>query len=504
MWGNLEKELENESGKLITRFERYAARLYEDNERRARRSSVSQSQLKPIRPDYWRKAPGFDPYLVRSRANSIAHSVGRKLRSHDYDPFPPTTYAVPKDDGTKVRHVSVFQIADATVSLMLYRGLLVKNVPKLSQRAYAYRADRTGFDAIMHLQDEFRGKQRLYVAEYDFSQFFDNINHDYIRRTLKDGGYLMTGLEQVLIEKFLTCRQSAGSTERRDIGLAQGTSVSLFLANVAATPIDRQLEDIGVGFARYADDTILFDTNYGKISAAVEALHNLSVVMGVDINQKKSKGIRLLTREPDAAAEFESTSFVDYLGHRISPKAIAFKSAVLGEVKTHVSGLIYDNLLREPIRGTQNPLRLTTTDRDYATLVWQLRRYFYGNLSEREVRRFARGSVPMRRFIGLMSFFPLLDDHAQLEEFDNWVTDQIWLAMRKRHRILGRAATGSAPNGLARSELRKFQTTSGSTGKSVDLRLPSLALMAQVVNQASRTYGPAVVARNGALQYIYD
>jgi len=40
---------------------------------------------------------------------------------------------------------------------------------------------------------------------------------------------------------------------RRERGIPQGTSISLFLANVAPWDLDRSLERLGVSFVRYAD-----------------------------------------------------------------------------------------------------------------------------------------------------------------------------------------------------------------------------------------------------------
>lgn len=484
------------------------ARQHESFLRSQRRTTRVLNEPEMKRPNYWERHRGFNPYLVRGRAPSITHSVGKKIGSASYAPFAPVSYKVPKGGGAGTRDVSVYQVADATVSLLLYRGLIRKNAARLSQRAYAYRNDRTSVDALLYLREELRDRKRVYVAEYDFSKFFDSIDHEYVRRTLVDGNYLMTELERTLIEQFLTSRLAVDpydpeSTARRTVGLPQGTSVSLFLANVAATPIDRQLERIGVGFARYADDTLLFDSDYGRISQAVEALHDVSELMGVAINQSKSPGIRILVPGEESSAEFASTVSIDYLGYRVSEKSLAFKKSVEDKIKERTQRLVYENLVREPLKGTQDPARLTVTDRDYVTLVWQMRRYLYGNLSEREVRRFAAGEVPNRKFIGLMSFFPLVDDAERLAELDAWITRTVWSGLRRRRLLLGATAVGSTPHGKTIAEIRRLKITSGKTGASIDLTLPSVALMASVIRSAVAAHGASVV-NGSSTPYSYN
>src|SRR5690606_29154857 len=135
-------------------------------------------------------------------------------------------------------------------------------------------------------------------------------------------------------------------------------------------------------------------------------------------------------------AEMRKTYSIDFLGHTVSLRSIEMKQSVVRRIKLRVSDLLYDNLLREPLRGNQSAVRLTDTDRDYATFVWQLRRYMYGSLSEADVRRYQTGRIPPMSFKGIMSFFPLVDHADTLRELDEWLAASVWLAMRKRRTLL--------------------------------------------------------------------
>ncbi len=273
----LERDVAAEATKLVRRFEDYARQMRDDDARRTRRTGVPH-QADLHRPSYWTTHRAFDPYKVRASSRSIARAVELSLRHRDYRPLNPVAYEVEKADGS-TRVVSVFSIADATVSRRIYRSLLEKNTSRFSSYSYAYRNDVTAHDAIQHIGAELSGRGRTFLAEYDFSKYFDRISHAYIWRVLHEQKFLVSPLERHVLETLLQTslqEQHAyspfGRKEQRTTGLPQGTSVSLFLANVAAWELDRALERLGVGFARYADDTLIWSHDYARICEAVEAL----------------------------------------------------------------------------------------------------------------------------------------------------------------------------------------------------------------------------------------
>ena len=255
-----------EATKLIRRHELHAAWAHDETVRRQRRRSSGSKTVSALRPEYWSYSAGFNPYLVRSRTTRIEHSISSALRNRTYKPRNPARYEVPKGD-TTMRSVSVFQIADNAVSRQTFLSLLSKNRAKLSSRSYAYRRDVTAHDAIQYLEGELMPDDRVFVAEYDFSAFFDNIEHDHIWRTLHDEKFLITGRERTILESFIRAPlpRASGYSEMggsaRERGVPQGTSISLLLANLAAAPLDRELERLGVGFVRYADDTLIWSRN---------------------------------------------------------------------------------------------------------------------------------------------------------------------------------------------------------------------------------------------------
>jgi RNA-directed DNA polymerase len=495
----IEQEVRREAKRQIIRHETRARLIAEERLRRLGRSTALPALPQLSRPHEWSLDIGFDPYLTRSRAERIAYSIRAAFIDRRYVPRPPCLRDKSKPSGGK-RPICVYQVADSAVSKMLFESLMKKNLPLMSARSYAYRKDVSTQDAIRFVKSELVGEPRMYVAEYDFSKYFETIEHRHINRIL-ERYFFLADLEWEAIQGFLITgghpihSYSASRAEKRDRGIPQGTSISLFLANVAAWELDRELERHGVGFARYADDTLIWSKDYGSISAAADVLHEQAKVIGVAVNSTKSPGIHLLV--PDGVeGEISSTSKVDYLGYQIRTDGVHLKPEARTRMKSRIDRLVYNTLLREPLQGTQEPSRLAlNVDRDYVVLISRIRRHLYGDLSERELRRCKRHGAPLRRFKGVMAAYPLLDDTEGLAELDRWILNRVWLALRKRALLLERAnsnavARGDAPpfieplpppHDVPRRDLRTLAVRSQKTGQKIDLSVPSVRRIARIV-----------------------
>lgn len=387
---------------------------------------------------------------------------------------------------------------------MLFEGLLKKNLPIISARAYAYRKDVSAQNAIQYVKSEFRASNRLFIAEYDFRKYFDMIQHDHIRDVL-DNHFLLTEIERSAIDGFLRVlshepeHYGKHNADARERGIPQGTSISLLLANVAAWRLDRDLERCGVGFVRYADDTLIWSRDYGRLCQAADVLHEEAASIGVDVNLAKSPGIRLLVA-PGAPSEMLGTEDVNYLGYNLGLTNVRMKRDAADRIRKHIINLIYWNLIHEPLNRTQNPVRFAgNVDRDYVSLIWRIRRFLYGDLSEKAVRRYLQRETPLRRFKGIMSAYPLIDDDGQLNELDDWILDRLFLAIRKRGALLldqGYGPTLPLPHAQSRSVLRNLKATGTTSRQKIDLTVPSVRMIAAVIRSAAAQHGPSAVGKS--------
>ena len=479
---------------------------FHESERRQRRSDTQLERLRTQKPSWWNLDPGFDPYHVRRRADVIGHAIWHAMKADEYQPRSPVMVPISKPDGG-VREVSIFQVADSALSRLAFDTILDRNTSRLSGRAYAYRKDLSAHDAVDFIRAEWSGKSRVFIAEYDFKSYFSNISHEHLYKMIEDHKLFLTSLEKKIMIAFMRSipidsdHYTANPTVRAEKGIPQGTSVSLILANLAASRLDQRLERIGVGFARYADDTLIWGDSYDRICEAVEIFTEEAVAMGVELNRHKSPGISLLVPRSWAQdGEIRTNRSVRFLGYELGLEHCDLSNDAERRIRQKCQSLIYDHLLREPLAGKQDATRIgVDIDKDYVALLSQLRRYLYGDLSERQVKHFHRHEAQYRHFKGVMSHYPMLDDTSALQRLDGWLLHAIHQAMAKRTALLQQKGIVSAssmpiPHGLAPSNLLAVDhPISQSSELPVDISVPSVRRIASVIRSAATQYGAGVV-----------
>jgi RNA-directed DNA polymerase len=349
--------IRKESDKLILRYHAYHNFLHHEYVRNKKR--ISGPPKKSIKiPDYWKKDSKFNPFYVRRKSKSIAQAIAQKISDRTYKPYPPHIKEIPKLSGG-LRSIAVYQIPDAAVSKIYYDRLLAKNKHRFSSFSYAYRNDRNVHFAIQDIWLDISRDARSFIAEFDFSDFFGSIAHDYLKGQYDSNGFFISEEERHVINSFL---------HDREVGIPQGTSISLFLANLVCWKLDLGLEREGLKFARYADDTVIWSSDYQKICKAFTIINDFSSSTGIPINSKKSEGISLLTKGDLPAELKNSKRNIDFLGYSISVDSVSIKDASLKKIKKQISYLLYRNLI-QPLQGsTLKGLIIPANDKDVALL----------------------------------------------------------------------------------------------------------------------------------------
>jgi hypothetical protein len=483
--------------------------MREEDARRARRDGMPRVSVLH-QPFQWSIDPSFDPFRTRERANKIAMILLRSIRDGSYVPYNPVTFDVPKHDGS-MRAVSVFPVAETTLATRTFRSLVAKNAVLMSANSFAYRTDRTPHDAVQKMSNAFLTSRRLYVAEFDFSKFFDTLDHAALFEAGERHHILWTELERRLIRQFLsTSLQHASSYARlggvpRTVGIPQGNSISLFMANLAAMDMDQAIESTGVGYVRYADDTVMWSDSYSQLAEAVQKLQSNAQQVGAQINFLKSPGIRIF-KPHGARVEFKSTKRIEFIGYSFSRTAVSMRSSTEDRIKTRLAQIVWTNLLSTIDPFVLQPRRIAGgLDRDYYTMILQLRRYIYGGMTETRLRKLLSGRALRIMFPGVMSYFPLVSDDEQLKGLDGWLLFQIERALKIRADAIARAGfpVPATPFSKTRKQLLSLRGKS-SSGKPLDMRIPSFVRIGSAIYRASQIHGASAVARSAkGAQYIY-
>lgn len=442
--------IENEAKKLTLRHHEYHNSLFIENQRKLQRSSTPTNLKSVKRPPHWAQNKKFDPFYVRKHARTIAYSIAKKIESQTYEPFAPSTNKVAKSSGG-YREVSMYQIPDAAISTFFYHRLLSKNKHRFSSFSYAYRDDRNVHFAIQDIAVELSQNSRLFVAEFDFSKFFDAISHDYLYQQFDQNGFFISQEERGVIKAFLS---------KRNRGIPQGTSISLFLANLACWKLDKRLEKEGLQFARYADDTIVWSQDYSKITKALDIMSNFSKEVGVALNTEKSEGISILCPDGMKSEFSKSKDKVEFLGYSISMDKVSIKDTSVKKIKREISYILYKHLIQPLKTWPLKALKVPANNKDEALLsaICEIRRYMYGNLSEDMLTAYINGRSNRIFFKGVMSFYPLVNDEEQMKSLDGWLVNAIFKAVRHRSKLLishRQPRNHSFPFNVSRKELLK-------------------------------------------------
>jgi RNA-directed DNA polymerase len=272
-----------------------------------------------------RGAPGPDGITLDEFFETFRHlwpTVKGQLLDGSYEPSPARRKSIPKEDGSE-RHLGIPNVQDRLVQQAILQILTPIFDPGFSESSFGFRPKRSAHGAVKQVQRHIQSGYR-HCVDMDLSKFFDRVQHDTlmsrVSRKVHDNRLLR------LIGRFLRAgimvdTHFQPSTE----GTMQGGPLSPLLANILLDDFDKDLEQRGLRFVRYADDFLIFTKTEKAAQRVYRSVGNyLTRKLKLEVNHQKSR--------------ICSTNEVDYLGFvflgfggqiRVSPKKIVkFKDRV--------------------------------------------------------------------------------------------------------------------------------------------------------------------------------
>jgi RNA-directed DNA polymerase len=128
-----------------------------------------------------------------------------------------------------------------------------------------------------------------FVVEIDLEKFFDTVNHDYLMQRIE--GRITDKEVLRLIRRYLQAGvMENGVAVRSEEGTPQGGPLSPLLANILLDELDKELEERGHKFIRYADDISI----YVKTAKAAERVKEgigryIEKKLKLRVNKEKTK-----------------------------------------------------------------------------------------------------------------------------------------------------------------------------------------------------------------------
>ena len=213
-------------------------------------------------------------------------SIKNHILEGTYEPQPVRRIEIPKSDGG-VRLLGIPTVTDRLIQQAIAQVLSPLYEPSFSDHSYGFRPNRSAHDAVRKAKG-FISEGYRWTVDMDLEKFFDKVNHDRLMSTLAkriDDKPLLK-----LIRKYL---QSGvlinGIVLDTNEGTPQGGPLSPLLSNIVLDELDKELEQRGHKFVRYADDCNIYvktkragERVMGSVQSFIEKKLRLKV------NEKKS------------------------------------------------------------------------------------------------------------------------------------------------------------------------------------------------------------------------
>jgi len=343
-------------------------------------------------------AAGVDGMEVKElRGYLVEHwlEVREALESGKYRPSPVRRVEIPKPDGG-MRQLGIPTVLDRLIQQAIAQVLTPMFERVFSPHSYGFRPGRSAHQAVQQAQEYIR-EGYDWVVDIDLEKFFDRVNHDMliarVARVVKDKRVLK--LIRAYLESGVMVNGVVMETEE---GTPQGGPLSPLLSNIMLNDLDRELEERGHKFVRYADDCNIYVKTPRAGERVLESVKQyLEKKLKLKVNPKKSKV------EKATQAKFLGFSFFRRKGELCIRLAMRTRERFMEKMRYLTrrtrTGKLEDivNEVNRYTRGWIGYYRLAATPSVYEQLdEWTRRR-----LRQLLWKRWKRGATRLRELVQL-------------------------------------------------------------------------------------------------------
>ncbi len=282
-----------------------------------------------------------------SKLDENLENLVRRMKSWSYRPQPARRIYIPKSNG-KTRPLGIPSIEDKIVQMAVSRILTAIYENDFMDFSYGFRPGKSCHDALERLDYMIKWNPVNYVIDADIKGFFDNMDHQWMIKMLKEriaDKNLLRLIKRILKNGYL----EDGKYYETKQGTPQGGVVSPILANIYLHyVIDLWMRKIVkkrtqgfVGMVRYADDYVICTRRKNEAEEILQALKRRLNKFKLELAEDKTKLIRFGRFAEDKARKngsrtetFNFLSFTHYCskdrkgGFRVGRKTLRKKFTV--------------------------------------------------------------------------------------------------------------------------------------------------------------------------------
>jgi RNA-directed DNA polymerase len=218
---------------------------------------------------------GLDKVSIKMFESDLENNImniHKEMRTEIYKPKPVLRVYIPKGKGGR-RPLGIPTVKDRIVQQAIRQIIEPIFEKDFSDNSFGFRPGRSCHDAIKRVE-EYRQQGYRQVLDADIKAFYDTIPHKLIMERLCEkiaDGWVLTSIENMLKAGVMEDGIMQETTE----GTPQGGVLSPLLANLVGDIIDKELENAGLKFVRYADDFIIMTEKETELPAAFEFVKDI-------------------------------------------------------------------------------------------------------------------------------------------------------------------------------------------------------------------------------------
>ncbi|WP_341818048.1 group II intron reverse transcriptase/maturase [Wolbachia endosymbiont (group A) of Andrena fulva] len=271
------------------------------------------------------KACGVDQITVESYGENLNEKLEvlvESMKRKQYQPQPVKRVYIPKAGSKEKRGLGIPSTEDKLVQIMLKK--ILENIYEANflDSSYGFRPGRNCHQAVNALDKAVMYKPINYIVEVDIKKFYDNIQHKWLMRCLRER---ITDPNLLwLVKRFLKAGiVEAGNYEATKQGTPQGGIVSPVLANiylhyVLDLWIEKKFKPRSRGYIqviRFCDDFVVCCESKVDAEEFLELLKQRLNKFGLEVSENKTGVVKFGKREwQRAIREKRRTESFNFLG----------------------------------------------------------------------------------------------------------------------------------------------------------------------------------------------